>query len=381
MKNDIIAVLLMVKNESESIGLTIESTKIHFDEVIVFDTGSTDDTVNIIRETCAKTKQTLHLKEGQFKSFPESRNDALDFAEKATSCAYILMMDAGDEFKTSIPKREFCDMFKSVPSHLAFDIGIIKQKWLDSASKGLSDHFDCRLIKNHKGIRYDLRFPVHEQVCNASQLASSNFGDNFHLYQDRIKYGGSSTRRYTRDIELLSKAVANKRNLYFLAQSYMSVEDFKNGYKYNVLSYQCKNDDDCNFHDEKFTLVRIAFCAMKSNMTSIAIKYLEKLLNEDEVPVDAYVYLLDIHIKKNECEKVIKHVDALFNLEKPSVSSSIKLVNHYFYDYLRFHLISIVCLMTKQKLDIGRKAIEIAVKFDKPDDRHNYGVYRSLLGS
>lgn len=379
-KNDMIAVLIMVKNEADSIRFTIESTKVHFDEVIVFDTGSTDDTINIIRKTCAKNKQKLHLKEGQFKSFPESRNEALEFAEKATLCAYILMMDAGDEFKTSIPKREFCDMFKSVPAHLAFDIGIIKQKWLDSTSKGLSDHFDCRLIKNNKGIRYDLRFPVHEQVSNASQLVSSNFGDNFYLYQDRIKYGGSSTRRYARDIELLSKAVVNKRNLYFLAQSYMSVEDFKNGYKYNVLSYQCKND--CNFYDETFTLVRIAFCAMKSNMTSIAIKYLEKILNEsDEVPVDAYVYLMDIHIKKNDCEKVVKYVEVLFNLEKPSATSSIKLVNHYFYDYLRFNMISIVCLMTRQKLDIGRKAIDIALTFDKPDDRHNYGVYRSILGS
>ena len=76
--------------------------------------------------------------------------------------------------------------------------------------------------------------------------------------------------------------------------------------------------------------------------------------------------------------KVVKYVETLFNIEKPSMTSSIRLINHYFYDYLRFHLISIVCLITKKNLDIGKKAIEIAVKFNKSDDIHNYKIYMSL---
>ena len=124
----LIGVLMMVKNEQDSIKLTIDSTKNYFKNIIVFDTGSTDNTVQIIKDTCAKNKQVLHLKEGHFKSFPESRNEALEFAN-TFSFKYILMMDAGDEFQTKMSFKEFHKFIESIPSHV--DIGIIKQKWLE----------------------------------------------------------------------------------------------------------------------------------------------------------------------------------------------------------------------------------------------------------
>lgn len=372
---------MMVKNEEESIRVSLESIKDYFDVVLIFDTGSTDKTVDVIKTMCDKNKQKLYLKEGVFVSFPESRNEALLFAEEV-SCEYLLMMDAGDEFRTMKSKKDLEMMFGSIPSHLEFDIGLIKQQWLDDTSGKLSDHFDCRLVKNHRGIRYDVKYPVHEQVERADELRSSNFGDNFYLYQDRVKYGGSTKKRYTRDIELLSKADANKRNLYFLAQSYMSVDDWKNGFKYNVLSYQCKGEKENTFGDEKFTLIRIAYCAMRYDMTSTAVKYLLKVREEyDEVPVDVYVYLFDIYIKKREAEKLLEYVDELYDLKKPDiVTSSIRLVNHHFYDYLRYNLISVVCLMTKQKMSVGRKSIEKILMYNKPDDEHNYKLYLELMG-
>jgi glycosyltransferase involved in cell wall biosynthesis len=374
-----VGVLMMVKNEKDSIEVSLNSTKGYFDVIIVFDTGSDDGTVDIIRRVCKKNDQVLYLKEGVFKSFPESRNEALEFAE-TIDVDYILMMDAGDEFQTKKSRIEFLLMFNNIPSHLSFDIGLIQQKWLDDVNGKLSDHFDCRLVKNKIGVRYDEKYPVHEQVERADELKNCNFGDNFWLYQDRVKYGGSTKKRYMRDIELLSKAEGNKRNLYFLAQSYMSVEDYKNGFKYNVLSYQCKGEKGSHFADEKFTLVRIAYCAMRCGMIETSVKYLKKIINEcEEVPVDAYVYLFDIHIKKNESDKVIDYVEDLYNLKKPDiVTSSIRLVNHFFYDYLRYNLISIVCLMSNKKLDIGKKSIEKIMREGKREDMHNYEIYKRI---
>ena len=372
-----ICVLMMVKNESESIKVSIESTKNYFQDIVIFDTGSTDNTIEIIKETCLKNNQRLYLKEGVFKSFPESRNDALDFANTVPH-KYILMMDAGDEFKTDKTKKEFHEMIKNIPNE-GFDIGIIKQKWLEKKGSSISDHFDCRMVKNHCNIRYDITYPVHEQVSHAETLRSMNFGDNFWLYQNRVKYGGSSEKRYNRDIEMLLKAVPNKRNLYFLAQSYMSVDDYKNGYKYNLLSYREKTCG--NFFDEKFTLVRIAFCAIQIKMFDVATKYLDILLKSEEPPVDAYIYYFDLNIKMRKTEKLIPYVKKLYEMDKPSLTSSIKLVNHYFYDYLRFNLISIACLMNNNELEIGKKACLKAVAYNKPDDLHNINIYNQILAS
>ena len=79
--NNLVGVLMMIKNEEKSIRVTINSIKDYIKHVIVFDTGSTDRTIEIVKETCRLNNQELHLKIGIFKSFPESRNDAIEFAE------------------------------------------------------------------------------------------------------------------------------------------------------------------------------------------------------------------------------------------------------------------------------------------------------------
>ena len=89
-----IGALIMVKNEEASIATTIESTRGFMKHVIVYDTGSTDKTIEIIRATCLKNGQTLHLKEGVFEGFPQSRNVSLEFAETVSaSIKFLILMD------------------------------------------------------------------------------------------------------------------------------------------------------------------------------------------------------------------------------------------------------------------------------------------------
>ena len=65
-------------------------------------------------------------------------------------------------------------------------------------------------------------------------------------------------------------------------------------------------------------------------------------------------------------------------MKKPEQSSTV--VNHHFYDYLRWNLISVVCLLSKTKLDLGKKACEFALqsKHKHEDDIRNYAIYKSL---
>ena len=49
-----ISVILMVKNEKNSIKITIDSVKNYIKNIIVLDTGSTDNTIEIIRQTSKK---------------------------------------------------------------------------------------------------------------------------------------------------------------------------------------------------------------------------------------------------------------------------------------------------------------------------------------
>ena len=358
MTKNNIGVLLMVKNEKESIKTTIDSFKDYFYTVIVLDTGSTDNTIEIIRNICKINNQKLFLKETTFISFPESRNDALEFAETINGIDYLILMDAGDEFRTNKTKKDLIDIINNIPSNCNY--GIVTQRWLNKTD--LDDHCDVRFVRNHKQLRYDTKYPVHERFRNTLDSEIFNTNELFFLYQDRNKYGISTDKRYKKDIELLLKAEPNKRNLYFLAQSYMSIEDFYNGYIYNIKSYDVKEDDLSDF-DEKFTLVRIGYCAMRCNMDkNIIFNYLNLAIDtsNSEPPVDAFIYILKYCIDNQIPRYALPYLKRLSKLVKPSSNDT--LVNNNFYDYLRWHLISIVSLMCNEELLLGKYACLKAIK-------------------
>lgn len=372
--DNIIGVLLMIKNEEDSIELSINSTSKYIKHVILFDTGSTDNTIKLAQKCCKNNNQILHLKQGIFKSFPESRNEAIEFAE-TINVMFLLLMDAGDEFKTTKTKQELINIIKSIPNN--YNYGTVKQEWIERPNSGISDHVDIRFIRNKSNCRYDPRFPVHEVFANMDKNKFVSLNGIFSLFQDRVKYGASTNSRYIKDIELLSKAEPNKRNLYFLAQSYMSIDDYKNGFKYNILSLNCKDNSCGSEFDEKFTLVRIAYCAIICKLPeTIIIKYLLQAINFSEPPIDAFIYLLKYYIEEKAPEKALPYIERLAKLHKPDTTTSVQLINHTFYDYTRWHLISVITLMTQQNLDLGRYACETAIKVaHKPDDINNFKLF------
>ena len=364
-----VAVLLMIKNEENSIELTINSTKNYFNTIIALDTGSTDKTIEIIKKTCSSNNQKLYLKETIFKSFPESRNDALEYANSLTHIDFLLLMDAGDEFKLEKSVQELTNMFNKIPSE--YNYGIVKQRWLNK--NDLDDHCDIRLVRNNENFRYDIKYPVHERFKNVKNDII-NLTDIFYLYQDRNKYALSTEKRYKKDIELLLKAEHNKRNLYFLAQSYMSIDDFENGFKYNLKCYETP-EENMNEFDDKFTLVRIGYCAMRCKMSKeIIFKYLIKATECIEPPVDAFVYILRYSIDNNIPHESLPYLKKLSKLQKPNSSNT--LVNNNFYDYVRWHLISIVTLLCGEELMLGKFACLKAIKFaNHPDDLKNINFF------
>ena len=366
-----IGVLMMLKNEEKSIIVSLESIKTHFNTLIVYDTGSTDNTIDIIKKFCLDNKIKLYIKHGVFKSFPESRNESLTFADTIKDVNYLLLMDAGDEFQTKFQKHEFHKMMNEMLNSV--DYGIVKQQWLTNS--GVDDHVDLRFIHNNRNIRYDLQYPVHEQIINIQTYKSINLSKVFVLFQNRIKYGESTEKRYKKDIELLSKSIPNKRNLYFLAQSYMSLDDYKNGFKYNVM---CLNNNE-NEHDDIFTTIRAGFCAMMCKMNeNIVMKYLKKAISYKDPPIDGYIYILRFYLDTKQPEKALPYIRDLSILKKPDEFKS-TLVNHYFYDYVRWHLISVITLLSKQELDLGRFACNEAIKNQsKPIDINNLRFYNTF---
>ena len=360
MTDKILGMLIMVKNEEASIAVTINSVKEFIKYIIVYDTGSTDKTINIITKTCKINNQILSLKEGTFEGFPQSRNVSLEFAE-SVPVKFLLLMDAGDEFKCEIKKL---DLIKNI-NKFQGNIGMVKQIW------NKEQHTDIRLIKNKSNVRYNIDYPVHEQVDINGVIG--DFSSMFYLYQCRIIHSDSTKSRYKRDIELLLKAKKCKRNYFFLAQSYMSIDDYRNGYKYNILSINTLGSGD-----DATSYSRAGYCAIKCGMPESIIKQnlLMSIKNTNEPVIDSYIYLLDYYISNSMASKGIEYIDDIANMTIPL---SNKTISYEFYNYKRWYLISIICLVSNQELEKGYNAIKKIIHFGNRHDITNLDIYKKKL--
>jgi glycosyltransferase involved in cell wall biosynthesis len=343
-----LAALLMLKNEETSVKATLHSIRDHIKHVIVFDTGSTDNTLDVIRNTCRRNKQTVHIKQSTFHDFAVSRNESIDFAEtiaRAHPIDFILLLDAGDEFQCAGSKRDLTRLLQTISPTCNF--GIVKKQWLETT--GTIEHYDVRCIRVRKGCRYDVRYPVHETFKDRTVENMIFLNDTFILYQNRLIHGASSTGRFLKDVVMLSSAPITKRNYYYLGQTYMNMNDYENAYKYNLLAFETKDEDlsiNLDTMEDPVILLRLMNCAifLKKEHDTV-FDYFQRIIKINANNIDAYIYLFKYCIDNDMYDCAKPHIRVLAGLTKP-VEGARTLINHNYYDYLRWHFISTICLKT-----------------------------------
>ena len=156
-KNPHIALLLMCKNETKRIHVTLESVVGTVSSVVAFDTGSEDDTVDILKAFSKKHNIPLRLKQGKFVDFSTSRNVSLEFADSFDDIDYVLLLDVNDELRGGDKLKEEVIKYKDLPS-TGF---LVCQEWW---SGQYDKYFNMRLVKTREGWRY--RGRVHEWMKN-----------------------------------------------------------------------------------------------------------------------------------------------------------------------------------------------------------------------
>jgi glycosyltransferase involved in cell wall biosynthesis len=378
-----IGALIMVKNEEKIIQRTIDSLGGYIRHVIVYDTGSTDSTIEMIKKRCKKNKFILHLQVGSFTNFAQTRNESIEFAEsvaKNESLKFFILLDAGDEFKCSIPKAHLLQTLQKIPEKISF--GIVKKHWLDKT--GLIEHRDIRCIRSGKQCRYNLLYPVHETFAGRTLQNMILLDDLFTLYQDRLQCGESSAGRFQKDVQMLENATKTKRNYYYLGQTYMNIHDYENGYKYSVLALETEEPEGTSPFEQMSNysiILHILNCLifLKKDHENV-FSYFQQALRLNDRLIEAYIYYLKYCIENRLYENAKKYIQILANLEK-TVGNECASTNHMHYDYLRWHLISAICIHTGD-LEFGKKACERAISYrNNPQDAIQLVLYQNRLRS
>lgn len=377
-----IGLLMMVKNESKRIHVTLNSVVGFVDALIIYDTGSTDNTIEIIKEFCETHKINLYLKHGTFVNFSVSRNVSLDFAD-TVDVHYLLLLDCNDELRGGKYLQMAAETLFEKPN-TGF---LVCQEWWS----GMNDkYYNIRFIKNRNGWRYC--GSVHEWMKDTlstndiPRFPVIRLMDEVVLYQDRTADDDKTGKRFSRDKELLlaehKENPTEPRTLFYLAQTCQCL-----GQHEETLYYSKLRLEQQGFYEERFhSYMRCAssILNMKGDWHHAMMYYVkayEEFQRAEPLAkiADYYRLLASERIKQNKpvnnlwCTAFMYIYEAC-QLEYPSQCNLF--VDKGIYDYYRWHLLGIIAYHV-QKYKEGKlaclKAIEANV--NKTLDEHNLQFY------
>ena len=225
----------MVKNEEKRLHVTLNSIIGVASSLVVYDTGSTDRTIEILEEFSKTNKIPLRIKSGEFIDFSTSRNVLLDFVDTFEDIHYILMLDCNDELRGGSTLLAFCRENLFSCTHAWY----VTQEWWSGT---LQNYINRRLIRPRKGWRF--KGVVHEFLENTKEptIVRDRVPPQCILYQDRTQDDDKTRKRFARDLALLldehRKSPTDTRVLFYLAQTYGCLGDRLNAFKYYSLRSQ-----------------------------------------------------------------------------------------------------------------------------------------------
>ena len=235
---------MIVKNEAATLERCLQSARPHVDEIVVVDTGSTDETVEIAGRY-ADVLDEIEWPD----SFSAARNHSLDLA----SGQFVMILD-GDEYLEDAAGWE--RLLATLRRQRVIGIQVPVLNLLDSDGVIEADRiWQERVFLNHPHIRYDGK--VHNQIQTSImqhvqrtkgtmvRVAAEVVHTGYALTKDRMK------EKYRPRLSLLKAEYENPRDarhrayyayqlglVYFILQEYRSALDLFNGIDYTKLSDQ-----------------------------------------------------------------------------------------------------------------------------------------------
>lgn len=202
---------MIVKNESKVITRALDSVRKIIDCYIIYDTGSTDGTIEII-ELCLYGIPG-EIRHRDFRNFSYNRSLYLEEARKDESIDYVLVLDADEVLQISPAFNK-------------------EELTADAYKVGYTGDLDYKypiIFKNSKPFRYE--GVTHEvPVCDEEYTIESLNT----LMIDHRHDGGSRDDKFERDIRLLTEDLQkhpdNTRSRFYLANSYYDTKQYDKAY-------------------------------------------------------------------------------------------------------------------------------------------------------
>lgn len=219
--DNLIHFTMIVKNAGDSFEDILTQNLPIIDRWTILDTGSTDNTIDIINKVLVgKKKGKLYTE--PFINFRDSRNRCLDLAGK--ECKFIIMLD--DTYIIKEDLRTFLNITRGDQISDSFSL-YIKSNDVEYASN--------RIIKSESNLRYI--YKMHEVITpknNHNTIIPINRSYIFDYRCDYMENRTMNRKDYDLKIlfEMLEDDPNDSRTYYYIGQTYNLIEDFDKSLEY-----------------------------------------------------------------------------------------------------------------------------------------------------
>lgn len=249
---------MIVKNESRVIRRLLDSVIPIIDTYCICDTGSTDNTIELIETFFNERNISGRIIQEPFRDFGYNRTFALKECEKMTDVDYILLLDADMILTGTALSRP-----EALKRSLTDDVYLLFQG---------SERFfykNARIVRN-KGYSYWGVTHEYLQTPNGSAYKNVEKAD---LFIEDIGDGGAKSDKWERDIRLLRKGLDddpnNARYSFYLANTYRD-----SGKNELAIEYYKKRIDLGAWHEEVwYSYYSAAKCYLNLNDFPNALYY------------------------------------------------------------------------------------------------------------
>ena len=201
---------MIVKNESQGIRECLNSVKPFIQYWIIVDTGSTDETMQIIRETMQGIPGELVQR--PWVNFSYNRNEAIELARGKGD--YLLLIDADERllyeegFKLPELKKDLYLATVRDPTGLDF----------------------LRPLVLANSRKWEFAGDVHEKLIDQEGVSFEVIAGLINFTNTKIGGRSQDPDKWMHDVAVLKEAIAkdpnNPRNWFYLAQSYGNAQKY-----------------------------------------------------------------------------------------------------------------------------------------------------------
>jgi glycosyltransferase involved in cell wall biosynthesis len=372
----LLVVVLMVKNEETVMRKTLQPfIDAHINSYLIFDTGSTDDTMRVTQELFDEYGVARgHIIQEPFIDFATSRNRALDLAqEKFPQAAFMVMLDAEWYLNDAPALINFCQAcIDTKQPHSCYLIRIMNEAL---------DNYACRLLRCNRNLRFG--GAVHETI---TQTTGAKVPESIYFEYLPDQIGWEKTfARFARDRELLlreyEKNPSCSRTLFYLARTCEDIGNLVEAY-----GFYKKRLELVGWPEEDFivryrlaeTIKKLVFHEKNSDYTwQEALDYYLQAYEMRPHRIEPLVAIADYYVQLHQMPTAFLFARKAAEMDYPECDGLF--VEKYLYTYYRYELLA-RCAWYTHQFEIGQWAAEKAYEAypDYPYARINRECYLSL---